>query len=527
MRFHVGLRGGLICLLAILLGSVCAAGDDPSAYQPDVIARFHINNGKYLIDRGEFLEAHEEFDTALQLAKAPALQAECHAWLAQLSATFLDEPRLAVAEYTTVVEKYKDSDFYRPALLQLGMFSYQQRRLEDARRWLSRYVKEFPNDGQTMTAQYLLTDIEKYLKEKKLPPVQPAPVVGNSIRVALGSGSTVTISAGTSFTAPALKREFQGPTEFHVEDGQIKSAEKLGPGPLELTADAPFRYKGRQYRGALLLSVQRGDILVVNKVPLEHYLYSVVGSEMSPNWPAESLKAQAVAARTYAAYAIAHPVRPQFDLYDDVRSQAYSGIANERPTTKAAVDATSGVILRYDGRPIIAYFMANNGGFSGDSETAFGVPKPYFVAQEDKYSKLERLGHWERHFTAEQIRNALMNFGFTVGKITDVHAETKDRSGRVQMVEVVYGDKSVKMRCRNQFRLALNRYVSTTNIPENVPDTLLDITHEAELYTIAGGGWGHGVGMSQEGAKARAKAGQNYSEILSAYYPNTEQAKLY
>jgi stage II sporulation protein D len=518
----------LVCLLVVLLLSVCLADDAPGAFQPDVIARFHINNGKYLIDRGEFLEAHAEFDTALQLATLPALQAESHAWLAQLSATFLDEPNEAIAEYTTVVTRYQNSEFYRNALLQLGMLNYQQQKLEEARAWLTRFAKEFPNDGQVMTAQYLLTEVERYLREKKLPPPPPAPVIGNSIRVALASSGSVTIAAGASFHAPALQKEFRGTMDFHAEDGQIASpAGKLGPGPIELAADQPFRFKGRRYRGSLLLTAQKGDVLVVNKVPLEHYLYSVVGSEMSAGWPAEALKAQAVAARTYAAYAIAHPVRPAFDLYDDVRSQAYNGIANEHPATKAAVDATSGLILRYAGRPIIAYFMANNGGFSGDSKSAFGVAKPYFVAQEDTYSKLERLGHWERQFTEEQIRNALMSFGFSVGKITDIRPALKDNSGRVQTVEIVYGDRSISIRGRNQFRLALNRYVKTTNLPENIPDTLLDIAHQGDVYTISGGGWGHGVGMSQEGAKARARAGQDFAAILRAYYPATEQARLY
>jgi stage II sporulation protein D len=497
-------------------------------YQPDVIARFHINNGKYLIDREDFLEAHAEFDTALEMAQSGALKAESLAWLGQLSATFLDDPAGAIKQYEALVAHYPESEFYRNALFQLGMLNYQQQKLDAARQWLKRFQKEFPTDAQAMTASYLLDQIDKYLRERKLPPLPPAPTIGKLIRVSLGLTSEARISGAQSFKAAAVEHEFRGEAAFSARQGHLFSGvEDLGPGPIELTSDGEFHYKGRRYRGALGLSVADSQVQVVNKVPIEAYLYSVVGSEMSPSWPREALKAQAVAARTYAAYAIAHPIRQNFDLFDDVHSQAYNGAGSERDSTRRAVDETPGEVLQYAGRPILAYFMANNGGRSADAKGVFDQDLAYFQVQDDPFSRLQPLGHWERHFTAEEIRNALFDFGFRVGPITDIRPVLKDGSGRVKLLEIVSGEQSLRIRCRNQFRIALNRFVNARNMPENVPDTLLEVTRNGDVYTVAGGGWGHGVGMSQEGARARATAGQGYTAILAAYYPLAQIAKLY
>ena len=526
-----GFLGWKECAFAFCILAVChlpSQTQEASFYQPDAIARFHINNGKYLIDREDFLEAHAEFNTAFEMAESKSLKAESLAWLAQLSSTFLDDPAGATKRYESLAANYADSEFYRNALFQLGMLNYQQQKLTAAQQWLKRFQKEFPNDAQAMTASYLLDQIEKYLRERRLPPLPPAPTIGKLIRVGLGLASEARISGGESFKAALIQHEFRGEASFTARQGHLFSGvEDLGLGPLELTTPAEFRYKGRRYRGVLEISAVNNQVQVVNKLPIEAYLYSVVGSEMSPNWPGEALKAQAVAARTYAAYAIAHPIRQGFDLFDDAHSQAYNGVGSERASTRKAVDDTSGDVLEYAGRPILAYFMANNGGRSADAMGVFDQDLPYFQVQDDPFSRLQPLGHWERHFTAEQIRNALFDFGFRMGPLTDIRPALKDNSGRVKLLDIVSDKQSLRVRCRNQFRVALNRYLAAHNMPENVPDTLLEITRNGNRYTITGGGWGHGVGMSQEGARARADAGQGYATILAAYYPLTQVAKLY
>jgi stage II sporulation protein D len=496
-------------------------------HQPDVIARFHINSGRYLIDRGDFLGAHVEFQTAIETASLNSLKTEGHAYLAQLSASFLDNSEEGIQEYSRVVEGARDSEFYRNAVLQLGILQYQQGHLEEARKTFQRFITEFSQDPQATTARFMLAETGKYLQEHRLPPPAPPPVVGKTIRVCLGSVPEARIT-GSPFRISTLEKDFKGESIFAVHGGQLfVGSQALGSTPVELTAETMVRFKARSYRGSLTLVPQKDQIQIVNRIPIELYLYSVVGSEMSPHWPREALKAQAVAARTYAAYAMVHPVRDSCDLYDDVHSQAYNGASSEHALTREAVDATAGQVLQHRGAPILAYFTSNNGGRSDSSSAIFGVSLPYFQVQDDPFSRLQPLGHWERHFTAEQIRNALWEFGFQIGRITDIRVADKTGSGRVSFLDVVSQNRTLHIRCRNQFRPALNRYIKARNLPENLPDTLLEIAKQGDLYTISGGGWGHGVGLSQYGAKGRAAAGQDYAAILRAYYPSTTLTSLY
>lgn len=152
---------------------------------------------------------------------------------------------------------------------------------------------------------------------------------------------------------------------------------------------------GRSYRGAFEISGFNNKLAVVNELPFEQYLYSVVGGEMPGSWHSEALKAQAVAARTYALYQgfgfqIAHVV-------DTVLSQAYGGIGAEKPTTVAAVDATRGEVALYNGKLIEALFSSSAGGASSDSKEIWGSEVPYLksVSSPDEVSE-KGLYQWYR-----------------------------------------------------------------------------------------------------------------------------------
>lgn len=132
---------------------------------------------------------------------------------------------------------------------------------------------------------------------------------------------------------------------------------------------------GRSYRGSFEISALNNKLAVVNELPFEQYLYAVVGAEMPSSWPAESLKAQAVAARTYALYQgygfqIAQVV-------DTTLSQAYGGIGSEKPTTIAAVDATQGEIAMYNGKVINTVFSSSAGGQTADAQEIWGSGVDY------------------------------------------------------------------------------------------------------------------------------------------------------
>lgn len=190
---------------------------------------------------------------------------------------------------------------------------------------------------------------------------------------------------GTSLKQADTKSPYLIIRNDHAVSGKADTATELYYYPLSdtkvwispLSAD-PITFKergGRSYRGSFELSVYNGRMAAVNELPFEHYLYSVVGAEMISSWPAEALKAQAVAARTYALYKgfgfqIAHVV-------DTTLSQAYSGVGAERASTIAAVDATAGEVMLHNGKLIEALFASNAGGITADAKEIWGNTVDY------------------------------------------------------------------------------------------------------------------------------------------------------
>ena len=132
----------------------------------------------------------------------------------------------------------------------------------------------------------------------------------------------------------------------------------LGQPLVFLPGEEPLRL-GRRYRGSIQVDVNGGRLRAINVVGLEQYLYGVVPAEVPDDWPAEVLKAQAVAARSYAL--ATRKLGGAFDLFPDVRSQVYRGVDEEEDSTNQAVDETAGEVLMYRGRLAKTYFHSDLG----------------------------------------------------------------------------------------------------------------------------------------------------------------------
>jgi stage II sporulation protein D len=220
-----------------------------------------------------------------------------------------------------------------------------------------------------------------------------------SVRVLLVEGAkTLRIAA----TAPFRVRDALGanepvPAGEYVLGPNLSSvAAPFPPGlewPLSLVAGkAPLALQGKRYRGRIDVSVQRARLEAVNVVGLEAYLGGVVPDEMPPSWDAEALKAQAVAARSYA---LAHPVRgARYDLYADVRSQVYGGVEAEEPSTNAAVKATAREVLLYQGAIADTLFHSTSGGATAAAADVWGKAVPYLVPVDDPGSALSPVHRW-------------------------------------------------------------------------------------------------------------------------------------
>src|SRR5919198_3373303 len=177
------------------------------------------------------------------------------------------------------------------------------------------------------------------------------------------TGETHDVAAGTYTLTPALKLRLLGEDKATALTGPVTFVP--GSSPLALK---------RRYRGSIQVDVVGGKLRAINYVGLEQYLYGVVPSEMPFGWHPEALKAQAVVARSYA---LAVRKTGAFDLYPDTRSQVYLGIDPERPSTNAAVDATAGKVVLYDGQVAKTYFFSTSGGRTASSQDVWGTAVPY------------------------------------------------------------------------------------------------------------------------------------------------------
>ena len=308
---------------------------------------------------------------------------------------------------------------------------------------------------------------------------------------------------------------------------------------------------GYAYRGAIrvMKSPQRWGLTVVNVVPVEEYLYGVVGKEMSPSWHREALKAQAVAARTYAISHKNYFASRGFDMTDDTSSQIYAGINGESPSVIAAVDATRGEILTYGGKPIDAFFCSTAGGWTENSENVWGSRIPYLRGVSDDSSRMPSY-RWSVTTTPEKLAANLTAAGKGVGKVRSITLSplgkrpmaVSDRgvSGRVLSMTVNGSAGSVRV-TGNAFQSIYGVKSTLFDFSQGgaVPDPdsgrkgrSATMTVKAGVpITIYGYGWGHGLGMSQYGAYQMAQehgsADTYYRTILTHYYTGTRLEKLY
>lgn len=233
------------------------------------------------------------------------------------------------------------------------------------------------------------------------------------------TGTVHDVATGKYTLTPALKLKVDGGTTA-----------KALPGPLLFQpAGAPLSLK-HLYRGSVQVDVVNGKLRAINFVNLEQYLYGVVPSEMPFTWHPEALKAQAVVARSYA---LATRRTGAFDLYPDTRSQVYLGIEHEKPSTNAAVDATAGQVVLYEGEVAKTFFFSTSGGRTASAEDVWGEAVPYLVSVPDPYDTISPHHTWGPvAYTGAQLAKRLK----LKGRVVDVQA-TLNSSGRVKTLTVV------------------------------------------------------------------------------------------
>ena len=292
------------------------------------------------------------------------------------------------------------------------------------------------------------------------------------------------------------------------------------------------------FRGRAAVIPAANGVTAVNYVDLEQYLYSVLGKEMGKGWPVEALKAQAVAARSYALYQRQQGGKGAYDLGNTQAWQVYEGIGDESLGTQTAVNTTAGQVLTYKGQIIEAVFHSSAGGCTENVEDVWVQALPYLRSVKD-YDETSSVAHWSETFTRDQLSARISG----VGDVLTFEPERSSGCGRIKSMRVTgsKGQRSISGDALQSalglkstlFQIAAIKFSTVETVePAPTESPSADVPKEKSSQTVPsvfqvdGRGFGHGLGLSQYGALTLSQQGKNYQQILLHYYQNTTLAKI-
>jgi len=354
-----------------------------------------------------------------------------------------------------------------------------------------------------------------------------------------------------------------------------------------------FNGQKYHYRGNIEIDIDKEDkkLNVINIIGIEEYLYGVLKKEISPHWPAEALKAQAVAARTFAIFNMNKYIDQGYNICASTNSQAYGGVNHEDPLTNKAVDETRGIIMVYKGEPINAVYHSDSGGYTENSENVWGSFLPYLRSVKSKFEEKVSPPHhtWSYSVSEKDLTEKLQKQGHKINSIISIEADKKSETGRTsELIFNADNNKVISMKT-NDFRSLIGAdLIRSTlfnieiigkelNIQEDIEDkkeikdkeeqeeSIKEILEQKKNWTIkellelmkknkeeraegieekvlkaeimksntpltfifSGSGNGHGVGMSQWGAYGMTLQGSRYQDILKYYYQGIDIIKKY
>jgi len=430
--------------------------------------------------------------------------------------------------------------------------------------------------------------------------------------IAVGVG--VGISQGVlSSTKPFVLKDSKGKkvsvgksATFTCSGSRLETPKGSLTLPVTAQGPAPIIWDKHPYRGVLKLVPAAKGCNVVNVLGMEDYLRGVLKMETNPAWPPESLRAQAIVARTFAMKGLGRHRSQGFDLCATTHCQVYRGINAEDPHTDKAVKATQGMVLAVGKELAATPYHSDSGGATANVGDVWGGSVPYLKAQAEPVAYTSPYSSWQLVLSPAQVEEALGRIDVRVGTVTGMTVAQKDPFGRaVRPGDLRDGGKAVVS--SHKFRMAVGASVLRSTVfeltagttessgapmPEETPsgegeeasyfsesveegDLLIAMTRQgafttAELmdmlmhpetraqhmaealarggrgaktpplpskapdrrapgkgFVFRGRGWGHGVGMSQWGAKALADGGWKAEKILGHYYPGTKLRSAY
>lgn len=401
-----------------------------------------------------------------------------------------------------------------------------------------------------------------------------------NIRVAVVSGQySAEISCDTDLVVYSYDngRQIvlpQGKYFLHIKDGMLDLNEQnLGRSiRLENKNSGSLAVNKKNYQGSITAEVAEDKLLIVDEIELEEYLRQVLPGKVMPIWPDEAIKAQAVAARTYAAYMLEQGRGLPFDISANDRELVYQGTDKQNVQISQLIEKTKGEILTYHNKPILAVTTSSSGGVTESAAAAWGSDLPYLQSVTD-YDRDCPDFDWEYKISPVLFQTLIEQYGYTVGKINsiqlspfDMPGSDRTASGRVKFIVVAGDHGSCQISGFELMKiLSLNSNFFAVNISTPLPDNLevpienyygmeigrkdIDIkvgdnesniwqNVNAKYHLLSGGkdekiiftghGRGSGLGLSTWGAKGMADASPScsYRDILKHYYPSSTVKRI-
>lgn len=290
---------------------------------------------------------------------------------------------------------------------------------------------------------------------------------------------------------------------------------------IEPLGDGQITVNGKKYRGSMeIIEDGKGALTVINELDLEDYVMGVIAGEVPQDWPLEALKAQAIAARTFAVLkrTEARKRGDSYDLENTSFFQVYQGTERVNENIVKAVAKTRHEIATFKNAPIMAFFHSNCGGCTSKAVGVWSQNQPYLQPVSCPFGNNGPHFRWRSEVPIPDMVRKLRSYGMNLSDIVRVSIVERDESERILQLSIMDADGQTKKMKGSVFRMALG--------PDVIRSTRFDAVVQGNKVIFNGKGWGHGVGLCQEGACAMAYKGYSCFEILRYYYHGILTEKL-
>ncbi|HKZ46959.1 MAG TPA: SpoIID/LytB domain-containing protein [Thermodesulfobacteriota bacterium] len=341
------------------------------------------------------------------------------------------------------------------------------------------------------------------------------------IRIAVLKGARDLKIGGVGITAAGTEfnKENTALVVLEEEDILTINGKKIPDSSVIFSSENGILYlNGRPFRGKIEVIKDQRGFLVVNELPLEFYIAGLINHEISSKWPIEAVKTQAVIARTYALYQKKKKGAATYHMESTVIDQVYSGSIAEDDRSIHAVKETIGEVLTYNGELALTVYHSNGGGATEDSKNVWGKDYPYLRQVKSPFDKDSPNFSWMLNISMGSVETALKGAGYQAADVKDIIPLSRTNSGRITRLRILHGKGELEV-SGEDLRKAIGY--------DKLKSAMFTAEMADGLFVFNGKGSGHGVGLSQWGAKGMAQEGYSYTEILKHFYPGTSLERIY